>query len=196
MIPSDTVRVFIALDIPLKAKNVLAETISHLKLEIPSGVRWVDPGGVHLTLKFLGNIDSTVVDDVLSAMKQASQEFNSQKFRLKLSGLGLFPNDKRPRVLWAGTDGDLEALETLQGHVDGAVSTLGFSREKQPFRPHLTIGRVRDSVPPPGRRRIGATIAATLLPAIDAWEVDAMHLIRSTLTPNGAIYTSIGTVPL
>ena len=196
MASGDTVRVFIALDLPQDAKEVLAETIGQLRSVIPSGVRWVDPWGIHLTLKFLGNVDTSVVDDILAAMRVASENYSGPKFSLTLSALGLFPNIKQPRVLWAGADGDLDTLTSLQTLVDEAVSRLGFSPEKRPFRPHLTLGRVQDGVPPGGRRSIGEAAVKALLPPVAAWEVDSMHLIRSTLTPQGAIYTSLGTVAL
>ena len=196
MTSEETVRVFIALDIPQDAKDALAETIRQLRSIIPSGVRWVDPQGIHLTLKFLGNVDTSVVGDILAAMKTASENYDGPKFSLTLSDLGVFPNDRRPRVLWAGADGDLDALETLQTLVDEAVSRLGYSRERRPFRPHLTIGRVQDGVPQGPRRIIGEAVVKTQLPPVTAWEVDNIHLIRSTLTPQGAIYTSLGSVPL
>ena len=197
--PSDTLRVFIALDIPPGAKAALSETIQQLQLVIPSGVRWVDPGGIHLTLKFLGNIDSSLVDGILGAMRQASQGFGGRRFRLTLSGMGVFPNARQPRVLWAGAQGDLDSLERLQLLVDQAVCQLGFAPEKRPFRPHLTIGRVQDGVSPPARRTVGEAVAGTRLPPVAEWaewKVDALHLIRSTLTPHGAIYTSLGRVDL
>jgi len=194
--PGDTVRVFIALDIPQAAKDALAETIRQLRTIIPSGVRWVDPQGIHLTLKFLGNVDTSVVDDLLAAMKTASANYDGPKFSLTLSGLGLFPNNQQPRVLWAGADGDLDSLATLQTLVDEAVVRLGFSRETRPFRPHLTIGRVQDGVPQGSRRFIGEAVVKTQLPPVAAWEIDALHLIRSTSTRQGAVYTSLGTVLL
>jgi 2'-5' RNA ligase len=194
--PGDTLRVFIALDIPQDAKDVLVETVRQLRTVIPSGVRWVDPQGIHLTLKFLGNIDYSVVDDVLGAMKMASENYEGPRFSLSLSGLGLFPNDRQPRVLWAGTAGDLDSLRTLQALVDEAVSRLGFSQEKRPFRPHLTLGRVQDGVPKGTRRFIGEAIVKTQLPPTSAWEVDKIRLIQSTLTPQGAIYASLGTASL
>jgi len=197
---ADTVRVFIALDIPTRDQESLTDAIGRLQSAIPNGVKWVDPGGIHLTLKFLGNVPLPMVEKLLTAMQQASDQFRAEsagkQLQLRLSGLGTFPNRRQTRVLWAGTEGDLDSLAALQKLVDQAVATLGYSLEKRPFRPHLTIGRVRDSVPQQLRQSIGQAVAAAELPPTDFWKVDTLHLIRSNLTPSGAIYTSIGSVAL
>lgn len=197
---ADTVRVFIALDIPSGDQESLTDAIGRLQSVIPKGVKWVDPGGIHLTLKFLGNVPLPMVEKLLTAMQQASDQFKTEsagkQLQLRLSGLGAFPNRQQARVLWAGTEGDLDSLAALQKLVDQAVATLGYSLEKRPFRPHLTIGRVRDSIPHQLRQTIGQAVAAAELPPTDFWKVDTLHLIRSSLTPSGAIYTSIGSVAL
>ena len=194
MSPNDTIRVFVALDIPSAAKELLAQTIKQLQQCIAGEVRWVDPRSIHLTLKFLGNVDSALVGDILAAMKQASVDFQGPRFQFKLSGLGLFPSNRLPRILWAGTAGDLRELTRLQQAADEAICRLGFPREKRPFQPHLTIGRVRDGVTPAARQGIGAAAMGVDVASTDFWEVDAMHLIESTLTPTGAVYTSLGSV--
>jgi RNA 2',3'-cyclic 3'-phosphodiesterase len=192
----NTIRVFIALDLPAEAKQALADTIRHFQSALPYGVRWVDPAGIHLTLKFLGNIDASLVKDIFKATQCAARDFQDESFRLQLSGLGVFPNERQPRVLWAGIDGDLDSLKSLQEKVDEAISRLGFPREKRPFNPHLTLGRVRDDVSASARRQVSAAFAAADLEPGDPWKVKEVHLIRSTLTPNGAIYTSLGSTSL
>ena len=196
----ETVRVFIALSIPTRDRESLADAIGRLRSAIPKGVKWVDPAGIHLTLKFLGNVPQTMVEKLLTAMQQASDRFQAEspgkQLQLRLSGLGAFPNPQQPRVLWAGTDGDLDSLAALQKLVDQAVANLGYSLGKRPFRPHLTIGRVRDGVPQQLRRSIEQAVLAVELPPTDSWKADALHLIRSNLTPSRAIYTSIGSVAL
>ncbi len=125
---SKTVRVFVALDLPDLAKAVLRQTVQELESVLPSGVRWVDPGGIHLTLKFLGDVDAGRVDLLLAAMDKAARGFASCSFPLSLSGLGVFPNAREPRVLWAGVEGDLEALGRLQMLMDEALSEVGFAK--------------------------------------------------------------------
>ena len=191
---ADSIRVFIALEISTEARQALAQTVRRLRAEIPHGVRWVDPTGIHLTLKFLGNIDAHLVDAIYDAMRDSAQ--GSALLQIRLSGLGLFPSVKRPRVLWAGVDGDLDSLAALQEKVEQAATKLGFLAEARPFNPHLTLGRVQDGVPSNVRGRVSAVLTATSLEPSDPWQVDGVHLIRSTLTPDGAVYTSLGSVPL
>ncbi len=192
----DKVRAFVAVNLPDSARAALAETMSGLKGAMPEGVRWVDPSGIHLTLKFLGNIDAGLIQPVRLAMEQGAAAFNGPSFQLRLSGLGVFPHRKEPRVLWAGITGDLAALTGLQVCVAEALAEFDFAGERRPFRPHLTLGRVRGSVSPTARRAISQAIAEAGRPADISWTVEAIHLIRSSLTPRGASYTSMGSQTL
>ncbi len=193
---SRTLRVFVALDLPVQAKAILEQAVRELADTLPTGIRWVDPAGIHLTLKFLGDVDAGLVPDVLASMERAGTRFNSASLALGLSGLGVFPNTREPRVLWAGVTGDLAELGRLQTLVDEGLSELGFDEERRPFRPHLTLGRVRDQVKADYKKRIGEAMAQAQLPTGHSWDAGEMHLIRSTLTPRGAIYDSIGLKPL
>ena len=193
---ADTVRVFVAIDLPASAKDVLRQAVDNLQAELPDGIRWVRPEGIHLTLKFLGDVESARVADIQQAMERAASGFEPTSLRLELSGLGVFPNPREPRVLWAGVTGEMDALGHLQALVDDYLEAAGFARERRPFRPHLTLGRVRDQVAPAERRRIGQVVGDASLPSSVEWQVEEIHLIRSTLTPVGAIYDSIGMAPL
>ena len=187
-------RAFIAIHLSHEARLQLSVVICSLESEIPSGVRWADPDGIHLTLKFLGDIDPALVQDVLRAMEQAAS--GSLPFQLHLNGLGVFPNQRRPRVLWAGLGGDLDALGALQEKLEAAMAGLDFSRERRAFSPHLTLGRVRDTVSAVARQRVGSVVSRGSLDGADPWQVNAVHLMRSNLTPDGAVYTSLGLVSL
>ena len=198
---TDNIRVFIALVLSPQAIEALTRTICALEQEIPTGVRWVDPYGIHLTLKFLGNIQSTSTGQVFEAMAQAAHKTNSGSkdfgvFQLGLSQLGVFPNARQPRVLWAGIQGDLADLAGLQVRVEEAAGEIGFAPEQRPYRPHLTLGRVREGVPPPARLQIGKVISEAKLEPSPTWLVDSLHLIQSDHRPEGATYTSLGSVPL
>ena len=187
-------RAFIATHLSQAAHLHLADTIRSLGSEIHNGVRWVDPAGIHITLKFLGDIDPALVEDVLRAMEQAAS--GSSPFQLHLNGLGVFPNQRRPRVLWAGLGGDLDALVALQEKLEDAMSGLDFPRERRTFNPHLTLGRVRDGVSAFAGQRIGDLVSSGCLKGADSWPVNAVHLMRSNLTPDGAVYSSLGSVYL
>lgn len=186
------IRLFIAIDPPEETRQVLAETIQGLEQAIPNGVRWVQPHRIHLTVKFLGNVSTSVVDHVLAAMQQATNDCQNGKFNLKLAGLGVFPESSRPRVLWAGVQGDLNSLEKLHLAVDRAVSRLGLSLDKGPYRPHLTLGRPRDSVPQQLRGVIGETISNWPSLGQVTWPVESIHLMQSVSEPGRLEYVTLG----
>jgi 2'-5' RNA ligase len=193
------IRLFIATDPPDEARQVLADTIRDLELAIPDGVHWVQTHRIHLTLKFLGNVPPSMVDGVdgiLAAMQQASNDFSDGNFNLSLSKLGVFPDQSRPRVLWAGVQGDLGPLESLHHAVDHAVSRLGFSADRGPYRPHLTLGRPRNAVAKQRLGVIGETVAnwPSLRPV--TWEVDAVHLMHSVSEPGRIEYVRLGSASL
>ena len=190
----DKVRTFIAVLIPDAARQVLSECIRHLSGLAPQGVRWVDPEGIHLTLRFLGDIPVERVEDVLAAQGVASG--SREPFSLQLSGLGMFPNRDRPRVLWAGVSGDMDALRLLQEQVEAQLEGVGFPRDRRPFAPHLTLGRIRDRTSSAERKSIAGVTESAALGHAEPWVVEESHLIRSTLTPQGAIYTSLGAARL
>ncbi len=193
---TESIQVFIALVLPAQGKEALTRTICALRQEISTGVRWVDPSGIHLTLKFLGNIRPNFTEQVFEAMTQASQINDSGALQLGLSQLGVFTNPRRPRVLWAGFQGDPTALAGLQVGVEEAADRMGFAPEQRPYRPHLTLGRVREGVPPPARLQIGKTVSEAKLEPSSPWLVDSLHLIQSDRRPEGATYTSLGSVHL
>ena len=190
----DKVRTFIAVLIPNVARQALAECIQQLSGLAPQGVRWVDPEGIHLTLRFLGDIPVERVEDVLAAQGVAA--CCHEPFSLQLCGLGMFPNSDRPRVLWAGVSSDMDALRLLQQEVEAQLERVGFPRDRRPFAPHLTLGRIRNRASSAERKRIAAATGSVALGNAEPWLVEESHLIRSTLTPQGAIYTSLGAARL
>jgi len=112
-------------------------------------------------------------------------------FRLKVSGLGVFPSVNRTQVAWVGVKGEIDRLTSLQKAVDLALGPLGFTPERRPFVAHLTLARVREEMPQPQRRQFGELILGTPFEA-DEFEVCGVSLMKSQLTPGGAIYTRIG----
>ena len=194
MARGEEIRVFIALDISDAARSSLSGAMDGLRAEIPRGVRWVDPQGIHLTLKFLGDIDPRRTDGILESMHRVGQDGSS--LSLRLDGLGMFPNQRQPRVLWAGVAGDLDALTELQSGVEEAMAEQGFTKERRSFNPHLTIGRVRDGVSALERQKIGNSLALCSLDPTESWIADTMHLFQTTFTPDGSIHDIIGSASL
>lgn len=195
---SRRLRLFVAVELPAGAKDALAAAVGQLRGLTPAGVRWVNPAGIHLTLKFLGEVDSGLVEPLRAALQEATAGMDKAAFPLRLDGLGVFPNRREPRVIWAGVGGDLETLVEVQGRVDDAAAALGLARERRAFRPHLTLGRVRDGVTPAARRELGSVVAeqGPAVAAAYAWDVEEISLIRSVLTPQGAVYSALGTARL
>ena len=189
------IRAFIAVDISQEARDVLGETVDRLQKKDISGVRWVRSEGIHLTIKFLGDIEYSVVDEVLSVMERAVGE--TRPFSLSLSELGAFPSLTNLRVIWVGLDGELDVLNQLHESIDREVSSIeGFSRESRPFAPHLTLGRMRDHVSGELRRKAGKAIAEVPPGAEVGWQVSQVNLIQSTLRPSGAVYQVLGSCTL
>ena len=183
------IRTFIAVGVPAAAQRELAAA-GQLRAAMPPVVRWAAPDGMHLTLKFLGDISPSLAEPLLAALSDAAQE--TAPFELRLQGLGAFPHSRRPRVLWAGVAGDTDALAALQQSVERAAVGLGLAAESRPFAPHITLGRVRQSAEAPALRRVGEAISAALPLPPSSWTVDAVQLMQSVPTPSGMRYVELG----
>jgi len=190
----EQIRSFVAIELPEEAKKGLARLRRQLERDEHKFVKWVDPGGIHLTLKFLGNILSKRVTEITEAMGKAVQGISP--FRLEVSGLGAFPSLKQARVLWVGIGGELDQLSTLQQNIDSVLAALGFAREERPFVPHLTLARVREGASLPERRSFGELVGSAAFEDKYPIEVEAVRLMRSQLTPAGALYTCLSVVGL
>lgn len=184
------IRSFIAIDLPQKTRENLAAIQDQLR-QSQAGVRWVKPGSIHLTLKFLGNILPEQVDEIAAAVAQLVRD--EPPITLCAAGLGAFPSPRKPRVIWVGLRGEVDRLANIQAGLEKALEPLGFARETRGFRPHLTIGRVKD------RRRLQSLIEAmsTLeLPEFNSFDGNEIILYKSDLRPTGAIYTKLHRMPL
>ena len=179
----EEIRAFVAIDLPDEVRKALVEAKSDIAEGVRrDAVRWVKPQNIHLTLRFLGNtaleklsLFTTRMDEIIG---------KHQAFDLQLAGIGCFPNARRPRVLWIGINGAKDRLGSLQANVEDLVVESGWKRENRRYHPHLTLGRVKNS------REVaesdiqwGKIMQRGLIP------VSAIHLIESTLTPSGALYT-------
>ena len=190
----DQIRSFIAIELPEEAKKGLARLRKELERDEHKFVKWVDPGGIHLTLKFLGNISSKRVAEITKAIEEGAQGISP--FHLEISGLGAFPNPRQARVLWVGIDGEVDSLSRLQENTDSALAVLGFAKEERSFVPHLTLARIRQGASPLERRNFGELVGSTIFEDEYHVQVEAVSLMRSQLTPAGAIYSRLSVVGL
>ncbi|MDP2932303.1 MAG: RNA 2',3'-cyclic phosphodiesterase [Chloroflexota bacterium] len=191
---TEQVRSFIAIELPDELKRELTQLEAQLKAGGQSPVKWVDPNGIHLTLKFLGGVTANVLNDVSRVMGEAVRGISP--FHLEVRELGAFPNLRRVQVIWVGVSGELDKLGQLQQRLESGLAPLGFAPEGRPFKAHLTLARVREQASPDERQKLGELIAATGFESAAAIQVEAISLMRSELTRAGAIYSRITSVPL
>lgn len=190
----EQIRSFIAIELSEEAKKGLARLRKELERDEHKFVKWVDPGAIHLTLKFLGNIPSKRVAEITEAIEEAAQGI--PPFHLEISGLGAFPSLRQARVFWVGVGGEVDKLSGLQQNIDSALAALGFAKEERPFVPHLTLARIREGASPPERRSFGELVGSTIFEDKYPVAVETIRLMRSQLTPAGAIYTCLSVVGL
>jgi len=190
----EQIRSFIAIELPEDIKIALDRLQAHLKSGKYHYVKWADPHGIHLTLKFLGNIAVNITGEITRAMATAAGDI--PPFHLEIGELGGFPNLNRVQVVWVGITGEVARLQQLQQYLESALVPLGFAPESRPFKPHLTLARIGNRVTPEERQRLGELIASTRFEATHSFRVDTINLIKSQLTRTGAIYSRISSVRL
>jgi 2'-5' RNA ligase len=179
------VRLFIAIEIPENIRTGFASLLNEFRAIAPK-VKWVRPENLHVTLKFLGETEPAKLgasQNVLSTVRSA------EPVSLEFRGLGFFPNEKRPRVFWAGMEASAN-LKSLATEVDQATHRLGFPLEERPFTPHLTLARF----PLPGvLPKLLQAIQEKSAQAFGSLSTGEFHLIESKLKPTGAEYTTVQT---
>ena len=181
----ETIRTFVAFGLPQWITDAIQEIQKDLKTR-KLKIRWVPAKNLHMTLKFLGPTGKDQLEAVGQALTQALAGFSS--LRLRARGLGVFPGIRRPRIVWIGIDGDIEALRQMQQSIEDHLAQVGFAPEKRSFKAHLTIGRVK-----------GTLNANDLLKAIQAhqefqsaaFQVRQIELIKSDLKPQGPQYSRL-----
>lgn len=179
------IRTFIAVEIPHEIKSHIADFQRELKPEnFP--IRWVKPNGIHITLKFLGEISEDLVENIKTEIFEKPPV--REPFEIMVSGTGVFPNNKKPRVLWTGVTNGAEELAALAGKIDNRLGDLfDIQKETRALRPHLTIGRVKKSYRIKNLERF---ISPDILYA-GSFSVNEIVLMKSVLTPAGPEYTPL-----
>lgn len=198
-------RVFIALELPSDIKEAAVAIQRELmKSEAPVG--WVRAEGMHLTLKFLGEVLSSRLPEIEKALGQAAEGTGSLK--IAVCGIDVFPSPKNPRVIWLGIQPENDRLFRLQERIDRILASLGFLREKREFRPHLTLGRVKSSPifmgariwprrwPSRGLDDLMKGMAVHHHFLAGECRLEELHLMQSELRQEGAVYTKLWSVAL
>jgi 2'-5' RNA ligase len=183
-------RLFIAIELPPEIKQGIAKVQEQLR-ETGATANWTRPEGIHLTLKFLGEVEESRVDEIRNVL--ASAVGAKGRLSLAIAGAGTFPNVKNPRVLWLGVAGDIEKLVALQASVEDAMEKITFDREERKFSPHLTLARIKFPKPRDNWQQKIESIRDVML---GAFEAGYISLMKSELNREGAVYTEVGRVEL
>ena len=187
---SDTIRAFIAIELNSDTQEGLARIQSELR-SARADVKWVKPQNIHLTLKFLGNIDSSQAEKIKQILDEIGNKFKS--FESDLNELGAFPKPKTPRVIWVGMQKGKDQVISIVNDLENKISEIGILREDRTFHPHVTLGRLRS---PHNRSGLVEFLEKNkTIPPLN-FTADKIVLFKSTLTPQGPIYEPLAQVSL
>ena len=187
----ENIRAFLAIEPPEDILQAMSRLQEKLKREISGRISWTKPQGQHLTLKFFGDITAEDIKNICAAVE--NRIVSGSSLNLKIEKMGVFPDARRPQVLWCGVTGDVEKLSVLQKQLDSDFASIGFPKEDRPFRAHLTLGRIKES-----RGLSGISEALTKHNAFAAGEFGCKELIlfQSRLLQQDTVYTKLAKFPL
>ena len=192
---AEMIRTFIAIELSDDHRRVLSKVQMKLKeASAAKFVRWVAPETVHITLKFLGDVDAAQMPALQKSVADAC--VGIAPFTLKISGVGVFPNTRRPNVVWVGAHGDVESAVLLAKKLEDGCEMLGFPREGREFSPHLTLGRVKREAGPNDRRLVGEMIEKVNIGELGVIQVAHINVMKSELKPTGSVYTRLAMIQL
>jgi len=185
-----TIRSFIAIDLPEEVKEGIRLIQGRIKPRLEQ-VRWVRPENIHMTLKFLGDVEQSIIEPMSEGMTEVMRREEPLSF--SVGGIGGFPRADRARVVWLGVRGDIDRLAVLQSAIEGFAESFGVAREKRSFRPHLTIGRTRSG---PGM----ITGLEKVQRSSDVFEAgsfvaEGVTFFQSILKSDGAVYRELAYFP-
>jgi 2'-5' RNA ligase len=194
-------RLFVAIELPPAWLAGLAEAQERMKAAIAqdqalAGVRvhWVRPEGIHLTLKFIGEVETERLDAIRQQI--GAVVMKRPGINVLLAGAGSFEDHRAPRVVWVGVqDSPAQSLSKLAGAIDASLAVAGVPRERRGFRLHLTLGRLPDDIPNAQRNRAASLAMAVELPEVAPFTIGRVSLMRSILGPGGARYERLGHWP-
>lgn len=182
------IRSFLAFELPPEIREKIGEVSTELqKLTLP--IRWVKVTNIHLTMIFLGYVDEDKIDDIKEKVNLVVQRFSI--FQTRLNGIGVFPNWRKPRVIWIGLGGEIERLSNLREELQTELKVLGFKPEKRPFAPHLTIGRFKGLLD--RDEELKSILDRYHDLSGDLQYLNELVLFKSDLKPDGPVYTKMAT---
>jgi len=182
-------RAFIAVDFPPDMIEKIGKIIQYFKKQLPkNGVKWVSAEKLHLTIKFMGELPEKKLPAVRSIIQDAA--LTQPAFKIGIQGLGMYPNQSKPRVIWLGITGK-EPLTSLHRILDHSLEEAGIQPERRKFSPHLTLARIRRGSDQETVREIGKTLSQFKVDSLGVIPVEHISFYKSTLTPKGPIYTLI-----
>lgn len=182
------IRSFLAFELPPEIREKIGEVSTELqKLTLP--IRWVKVTNIHLTMIFLGYVDEDKIDDIKEKVNLVVQRFSI--FQTRLNGIGVFPNWRKPRVIWIDLGGEIERLSTLREELQTELKVLGFKPEKRPFAPHLTIGRFKGLLD--RDEELKSILDRYHDLSGDLQYLNELVLFKSDLKPDGPVYTKMAT---
>jgi 2'-5' RNA ligase len=184
----EKIRTFIAFHLPPDVRGHV-EKIQNRFLDQGFRMRRVRPENIHLTLKFLGDIEKRQIETIAGAMTESMKDFSP--LHLSAGGIGVFPGIRKARILWCGLKGDTHELIRLQKNLENHLEASGFEKEKRPFRAHMTIARMKESPNPQQLRKAMEESANLFSPPFCA---DEMILWQSRLRPSGPVYSRLQTI--
>lgn len=176
------IRCFISISLPVSIRTEIEKTIAELRIG-RADIKWVSAENMHITLKFLGCVPEEALTDIKDKLTTASE--SGYAFNFRLSGFGMFPDSRNPRVIWIGITDNGE-IKKLQKKVEDSMATIGFEKENRPYSPHLTVGRVRSLK---GMNSMIKAIEALKGMEFGNIDVSKMSLMKSELKSTGAQHT-------
>jgi len=179
------IRSFLAIELPKPILRKIEEIEADLK-SAHADVRWVSPEKIHLTLKFFGNIEEPRIDSIFKSIEEPVR--NTPPFSLKVQGVGAFPSMKNPRVIWMGLVNGSQILSSFQEEIEAQLEKTGFQPEDRPFRPHLTLGRMKSRC---GKDDLVGRMEKHKEGEFGDFQVERVILFKSDLKPSGPIYTAL-----
>lgn len=179
-------RTFFCIELDEALKAQLDEITQALRRKTQAHVSWVKKENLHITLKFLGEIEAAIVGELKKAAEAALDGI--YPFELKLDALGAFPDLRRPRVIWMGSTEAPEAILKLHAAIEGRLSNLGFEPEEENYKPHITLGRIKE-ISKVEIDKLAKQLQQTTVSYVA--KVEGITLMESKLTPWGSIYTPV-----